>query len=117
MGISPWSDSHHDNDSDNDEDDDQPTAHPLARVLLVLLGLDKLIHARLHMVSGLAHLSTAIIKCGERSVKKEEKEKDVKKKKKEKELLYAFGSREMSVDWEQVGASVRSKLSSCNTNK
>ena len=63
MGISPWADSHHNNDSDDDEDNDQPTAHPLARVLLVLLGLHKLIDARLHMVSGLSHLSTVTNKC------------------------------------------------------
>jgi len=63
VSISPWSDSHHNNDSNDDEDDDQPTAHPLARVLLVLLGLHKLIDTRLDMVSGLPHLSTVIKEC------------------------------------------------------
>ncbi len=65
MDISPWSDSNHNNDSDDDEHNDQATAHPLARVLLVLLGLHKLVDTRLHVVSGLTHLSTAIITRGE----------------------------------------------------
>ena len=89
MDISPWSDSHHDNDSDDDEDNDKATAHPLARVLLVFLGLHKLVDARLHMISGLAHLSTAIKKCGGKHVgTKRKKKKNAKKKK----MLHASGS-------------------------
>ena len=81
MGISPWSDSHHDNDSDDDEDNDKATAHPLARVLLVFLGLHKLVDARLHMVSGLAHLSIAVNKCGGTHVGTKRKKKNAMKKK------------------------------------
>ena len=58
MGISPWSNGHHDDDSNDDEEHHQATAHPLARVLLVLLSLHQLVHARLHMVSSFAHLPT-----------------------------------------------------------
>ncbi len=71
MSISPRSDGHHNNDSNDDEHDDQATAHPLASVLLVLLGLHKLVHARLHMVSGLTHLSTDTTKRGGRKRKRE----------------------------------------------
>lgn len=56
VGISPWPNCHDHNDSNDDEQDDKTAAHPLASGLLILLGLDQLIHSRLDMVSGLAHL-------------------------------------------------------------
>lgn len=56
VGIAPRPDCHHNDDSNDDEKDDEAAAHPLASRLLILLSLDQFIHARLHMVSGLAHL-------------------------------------------------------------
>ena len=55
----PRPNGHHNNDSNDDEDHDQPAAHPLASVLLVLLGLDQFIDTRLHMVPRLAHLEAS----------------------------------------------------------
>lgn len=56
VSISPRANCYHHNDSNDDEQDDKTTAHPLASGLLILLGLHQLIHSRLDMVSGLAHL-------------------------------------------------------------
>ena len=116
MSISPWSDSHHNNDSNDDEDDDQPTAHPLARVLLVLLGLHKLIDTRLDMVSGLPHLSTVIKECcmpfecdGDRAEQRQDKHSF-------HSIVTRFECESMSNDWGQVRVSIWSKLSSCDTN-
>lgn len=56
VGIPPWPNCHHHNDSNDDKEDDKTAAHPLASGLLIFLGLNQLIHSRLDMVSGLAHL-------------------------------------------------------------